>query len=213
MTTKTNCMPSWACALSTFVLAGTADAQVAAPGWYPQQYPAHISVQAAPSTQLEVVPVGAPVGTPAVAQCTGYCDFWAWPGKYTLYARDPSTGQRKELSLRFKSSSRFTLEPGDDQASTAGLALGIAGSAAAITGVLWMLSADAEQYAATPGIVVFFAGAAATPLGFIIYGNNRTRLSRFDEPSYPAIKGPGQVRVGVVGVGLGGFGLGGVATF
>ncbi|HEY3254593.1 MAG TPA: hypothetical protein VGJ91_11615, partial [Polyangiaceae bacterium] len=108
-----NSMLAGACALSIFIVAGTAHAQAAPPPWYPQQYLAHISIQAAPATELEVVPSGDLAGSPPVARCTEYCDFWALPGKYTLYAHDHSSGEHKDLPLRIKQSSRFELEFGD----------------------------------------------------------------------------------------------------
>lgn len=215
---------SWVGALSTLLLAGTAHAQPA-PGWYPAQYPAHVSIQAAPNTELEVVPAGAPAGSTAVARCAEYCDFWTLPGKYTLYALDHSTGQRRDLSLRIKQSSRFVYEAGDDDARTTGLVLGIGGSVATVTGVLLMMPAlmssmchdtnctsNAERDAATAGLVVLVAGLITTPIGWTMFAHNRARLKRFDEGAQRATETP-NLRLGVVGVGLGGLGLGGVATF
>ena len=215
----------WLSSLATLLLGGTAHAQ-AAPGWYPQQYPAHVSIQAAPHTELEVVPAGAPAGSAPVARCSEYCDFWTLPGKYTLYTLDHSTGQRKDLSLRIKQSSRFVYQAGDDDARATGLALGIGGSVATMTGLVLMATAlmssmcedtncttNAERNAATAGLVVFVAGVIATPIGWTMYAHNRTRLKRFDEGSQLASETPKQLRLGVVGVGQGGLGLGGVATF
>jgi len=226
MAWTTNSMATYACALTTFIWAGVASAQTPPPTFYLPQYPAHISINGAPSSEFEIVPVGAPTGTPAVAHCTAYCDFWALPGKYTLYALDHSTGERKELSLRIKKSSRYVFEPGDDRASSGGLVLGIAGSAAFLTGFFMVMpalmsamcedsncSSKAEQNAAAAGLWVMLAGVAATPVGFIIYGSNRTRLNRIEGEPYAASEEHGNVRVGIVGVGRGAFGLGGVATF
>jgi hypothetical protein len=227
MTWKMNLKPAWACALSSFILAETAHAQ-SPPGWVPQQYLVHISIQAAPSTELEVVPSGgsAEAGSPAVARCTAYCDFWALPGRYTLYLRDHSTGVRKDLGLRIKQSSRFELQAGDDDARSAGLALGIAGSAAILAGFVLMMpvvmssmchdtncTSQGERDAATAGVGLLLAGAITTPIGWIMYASNRTRLKRMDEGAYRAKGTNVQVRLGVVGVGMGGLGLGGVATF
>src|SRR6187551_2466929 len=167
---------AWVCALSTFIFAGTAHAQVAPPEAVPQQYLAHVSIQAAPSTQLEIVPAEGWPGAGAVAQCTEYCDFWALPGKYTLYAHDHTTGERKHLSLRVKQSSRFELEAGDDSARSSGLVLGIAGSAALFTGVILLAgalvagdcpdmncSSDGRQTTAILGLSVFVAVRSPRP--------------------------------------------------
>ncbi len=127
MTWKLNFKARLAGAL-TF-LAGTAHAQTAPTVEAPaQQYLAHISIQAVPFTELVVVPQGAPPGSAAVARCMEYCDFWASPGKYTVYSRNHTTGVRKELSLRVKQSSRFVLHIGDDEDRQAGLVLGVSGS-------------------------------------------------------------------------------------
>ena len=216
----------WLCTLSLLMLAGTAHAQVPAPGWYPQQYPAHVSIQAAPSTELEVVVEGAPAGSAAVTRCTEYCDFWAWPGRYTLYSVDHISKQRKQLSLRVKHSARYSFQAGDDDARTTGLALGIGGSVALVTGFALMVPAilsqtcedtnctsPAERDAATAGLVLLVAGAITTPMGWVMYGGNRTRLKQIDEGRAASTETRNQVRVGVVGVGLGGLGLGALGTF
>jgi len=226
MLSKMNHMPTWICALAISMLAGTAHAQVPAPGWYPQQYPAHVSIQAEPSTELEVVVEGAPAGSAAVSRCTEYCDFWAWPGSYTLYSVDHSTKQRKQLSLRVKHSARYLFQAGDDDARTTGLALGIGGSAALLTGFVLTVplmasvmcedsncTSPAERDAATAGLVLLVAGAITTPMGWIMYSGNRTRLRQIDEGRAASTEIRNQVRVGVVGVGLGGLGLGALGTF
>lgn|GEM_PF-1327621 len=225
MAPKTNTLLASGCALSAFILAGQAHAQ-AAPAGYPAQYLAHISIQAAPGTELEVAPVGDAAGSPAVARCTEYCDFWALPGRYTLYSRDHNSGVRKDLTLRIKQSSRFELQAGDDSARDAGLGLGIGGSAAILTGLFLILpvvmssmchdtncTSDGERDAATVGLGLLLAGAISTPIGWTMYAQNRTRLRRIDAAPYRASESSSEVRVGLVGMGLGGLGLGGVATF
>jgi len=235
MPSKTTTMQSWACALSTLIVAGAARAQAQAPApeaqapasaWYPQQYAAHVSIQAAPATELEVVPAGAPPGSAAVARCSEYCEFWAWPGKYTLYSRDNNTGTRRELPLRIKQSSRYFFEPGDDDARSLGLGLAIGGSVAFFTGFVLVMplilaqtcedsrcTTQGKQDAATVGGALLLAGLIASPIGWGMYAHNRPRLKRIDDRAHRASKPTPEFRVGVVGVGLGGFGLGGVATF
>ena len=220
---------AWAGALSTFILAGTAHAQVAPPVWYPQQYLAHVSIQARPFVELEVVPsrpTPSYPSAPLVARCTEYCDFWTFPGTYTLYARDQSTGESKQLSLHIERSSRFDLQLGDDADRATGLGLGIGGSAAIFAGLIMMVpvllsvmcegpscTTDAEQQVAVVGLGLVLGGAIATPIGWSMYIHNRTRLKRIHERSYQALESPNQVRVGVVGFARGGFGLGAIATF
>jgi hypothetical protein len=221
-----NSLSAWGCALSTFVLAATAHAQAALPAGYPPPYLSHVSIQAAPSTLLEVWPKSHAPGSPAVARCTAYCDFWAPPGKYTVYALDPLSGERKDLSLRIKQSSRFELEPGDDEARATGFAVAMGGSAAMLAGLVLVMprvlaawcegdctTSKAQRDTASAGLGLLLAGVIAAPIGWIIYGNNATRLKRIDDRPPRANDTESLVRVGVVGVGQGGLGLGALATF
>jgi len=219
-----NARPTLISAVATFLLAGTARAQ-SAPAWYPQPTPVHLSIQAPPFTELEIVPADAP-GSPAVARCSEYCDFWAWPGKYTLYSRDNTSKERRELPMRVKQSGRYVFEAGDADARATGLAVGIAGTVAIGAGFAMMIPAimsqmcedtnctsAAERRAANAGLVVLLAGVVSTPIGWTMYVGNRTRLKRVDDGSHALGEPRRQVRVSVVGVGLGGIGLGGLATF
>jgi len=225
MISKTNFTPAWACALSTFILAGSAHAQgapppalVPLPGWVPLPALAHVSIQSTPSTELELLPAGASPGSAAVARCTQYCDFWTAPGRYTLYAHDQSTGKRKELPLRVKTSSRFELQTGDDEARTAGLCLGAIGAASLGIGLI-MIGASAMSHTGdhgdtgAVGLGFLVAGAVTTPIGWSMYSSNRTRLTRIDGSSEARTQTATQFRMGVMGVGLGGLGFGGMATF
>ena len=212
-----NSMLSWGCALSTMIVAETAHAQAPPTLWYPPPNLAHISIQAAPATELEVTPAGASGGSAAVARCKQYCDFWAPLGRYTVHARDPGTGDRKELPLRIKKSSRFELEAGDDSTSTAGMFLGIAGAIALPIGLIALAagaSSSGDDGGATGvGLGLLLAGAIATPVGWSMYASSRTRLTRIDGRSYTRAQTASRVRLGVTGVGAGGFGLGGTVTF
>ena len=215
---------AYACAVSTLLAAGRAHAQAPAPVWYPPQGLAHISVQAKPSTELEVVPAGEPAGSAAIARCKEYCDFWALPGRYTLYAKNHGDEEPRRLSLRIKKSSRYTLDAGDEKTATEGLVLGIAGSGLILGGFLTLslgfLATECPNGGScgrsdvmAAGLVVLLAGVVTTPIGWGVYAANRTRLKRIDEEEYGAAEPQKQVRVGVVGLGMGGLGLGGVATF
>jgi len=221
-----NFKPAWAFALSTFIAAGTARAQATPPAWYPPQYLAHVSIVAGPATELEVVPTGGSADSPPLARCTEYCDFWALPGKYTLYARDHSGAQAQALPLRIKQSARFEFERGDDDARTTGLAVGVVGSAALLTGLILIATAalssicedsnctsSGKRDAATVGLGLLVAGAIATPVGWATYAGNRTRLKRIDDGLRGTTEPGRPLRVGLVGVGKGGLGVGGLVTF
>jgi hypothetical protein len=139
------------------------------------------------------------------------------PGRYTLYARNHSTGEHKDLSLRIKRSSRFELETGDDAASSVGLVLGIGGSFSLGIGLIALAaglgsSTDDGRSAETVGLGLLLAGAVATPVGWSMYASNRTHLTRIDRSSYSRTEIASRAQLGVVGV-IGGLGLGGLVTF
>lgn len=221
------------CALSTVIVSGRALAQGAPPQashnpqylQYPPQYLAHVSIQAAQATELEVVPAGEPEGSFAVARCKEYCEFWALPGKYTLYARVHGDDEPKRLSLRIKESSRFLLDPGDREGRATGLAVATVGSVALLAGMGMMLAAlsqnsesengssNGSSSLGIGGLATFLAGGVLTPMGWVIYANNRSHLYRTDTDRYSTAGPQKQIRVGLVGLGLGAFGLGGAATF
>src|SRR6478735_4919950 len=154
MPSKMNSKPIWASLLLAFSLSNAAHAQTVAPAaptapvWYPQVPLAHVRIDAAPSVELKVVYTEAPPGTEPVARCQDHCDFWAWPGKYTLYARDRSTGKQKQLPLRIKRSSRYVYEAGDDGRATAGLVVAGVGSAAAVTALVLLTKSLVSSYCA-----------------------------------------------------------------
>ncbi|HET7545527.1 MAG TPA: hypothetical protein VFK05_36920 [Polyangiaceae bacterium] len=198
-------------------------AAVQAPAYaYLQQYLAHVSVQAPPGTELEVVPTGDREASPVIARCKEYCDFWALPGKYTLYAHVHGEDEPKRMSLRIKQSSRFTFDPGDEEGRTTGLAVASVGTVAALAGMGMMFAAFTTDSSEDPhgngdlaiaGLVTLCAGAVLTPVGWGMYAHNRPHLRLIDNGGYGTLESQRQVRLGVVGMGLGGFGLGGVATF
>jgi hypothetical protein len=184
---------------------------------------AHVSIDAGDKpASLEVVPAGE---SQPVARCENYCDFWALPGRYTLYTRDHASGARHELGLRVKRSVRYSLQQGDDSARNAGLAVGITGSAAILIGLFMTMplvlsnmcedsncTTDGERLAAEIGLGLALGGAVATPIGFTVFSHNRTKLIPVVERNYGASDSGPSVRLGVVGVN-GGLGLGGLAVF
>jgi hypothetical protein len=214
--------------LTTYILplaivcaAGSAHAQTSRDFYGSES--AHVSIDAGDKpASLQIVPVGE---SEPVAACENYCDFWALPGRYTLYTRDHDTGVRHELGLRVKRSVRYSLQQGDDGARDAGLAVGITGSAAIVIGLLMMMplvlsnicedtncTTDGERSAAEIGLGLMLGGAIATPIGFSVFSHNRTKLTPVAERAYGTNDSGPSVRVGVVGVN-GGLGLGGLAVF
>lgn len=215
--------PAWNCLLLLLFGALDAHAQSAFAGDYGAPYGAHVSISAGKrALSLRIAPQGE---AKPIEECENYCDFWALPGRYTLYTFDHASGERRELDFRVKQSARYTLQMGDDTARDVGLAVGISGAASIVAGMFLVapvvLSAmcegsdcvsDRERQRANIGLGLLLGGAVATPVGFTIFSKNRTLLRRIREPAY-ATEEPGpSVRVGVIGVN-GGLGLGGVALF
>ena len=183
---------------------------------------AHVAIYSGSgATHLRLVPVG---GKEPIAECVGMCDFSALPGRYTLYTHDTSSGDEHQVSLRIKRSSRFQLLQGDDSARDAGLVLGITGSVSIISGFFMVLpvvfssiceasncTTPGERVTAEVGLGLLLGGIVATPIGFVVFAHNRTKLKLIDQSPYEANNSP-SLRLGVIGLN-GGVGFGGVGTF
>lgn len=173
---------------------------------------AYVSIRSKSATDLRVVPTGS---NDAVAECFRRCDFWALPGRYTLYTRDHDSGAQHELGLKVNGWRSYELQQGNDSARGLGLALGVGGAVSIFAGVLLTLPvvmssmchdtdcvSDDERMAARIGLGALVAGAVMTPIGWTMFSHNRTRLRPLDE-----------LRMGVVGFGQGGVGFGSAARF
>lgn len=155
--------------------------------------------------------------------CQQRCEFMAPPGRYRLKLRDPSTGFEHEQGLRIKASSRYQLQQGDAGARTAGLVFGIAGPASIVVGMVLVLPAllsagchgcsdDDGSSTATAGAIMILGGLVATPIGWVVYAQNRTRLQLVSDSQEGALPVE-RLRVGLGGVAPGALGLTGVARF
>ncbi len=173
------------------------------------------------SVKLQIMPLDS---NEPIAECKGQCVFGAPPGRYTLTTRNLETGAQHQLSLHIEKSSSFELKEGNDTAKYAGLALGITGSAAIVAGLVMTLpvvlaamcedpncTTASERRTANVGLGVLLAGAVATPVGWVMFSRNRTRLvggpvgaSAWAEPT---------IRIGLLGLAPGVFGLGGMTRF
>jgi len=216
-------LPALSCSLLLLFGALDARAQSAFAGDYGEPYGAHVSISAgARPLSLQIVPEGA---AKPIEQCENYCDFWALPGRYTLYTFDHASGERRELGFRVKRSARYSLQMGDETARDVGLAVGITGSAAIVAG-LFMIApvvlssmcegsncvSASERRTANIGLGLLAGGAVATPIGFSVFSKNRTMLRPIRERAAVTSEPGPSLRVGVIGV-SGGLGLGGVAIF
>ena len=203
--------------------AATARAQSAEAYGDSAAYGAHVSIGAGNrAASLQIVPEGS---ASPVAECDNYCDFWALPGRYTLYTRDHGSGAAHTLRFRIKRSARYTLQEGDESARDVGLTVGIGGAVAIFSGLLMTMPvvlasmcedsncvSDSDRTWAKVGLGFMAAGAIATPIGFSVFSHNRTLLRPLAEPAYAEHDAGTSVRVGIIGV-SGGLGLGGVALF
>jgi hypothetical protein len=159
-------------------------------------------------------------------RCQGRCEFFAPRGRYRIYARDSSTGKEYELGLRVRRPSEFLLRQGDSSARITGLVVGIAGSVSVVTGMVLVLpslmsglchdsegcTTEAERTMGKVGLGLLLGGAIATPIGWIMFGKNRTRLQLLEEP----VSGVGaaeRFRLGFGGVASGALGFSGMARF
>lgn len=165
-------------------------------------------------------------GEETLLRCAGRCEFFAPRGRYRVHARDSSTGKEYELGLRIRRSSAFRLRQGDSSARTAGLVLGIAGSASVVTGMILVLpslmsglchdsegcTTEGERTMGKVGVGLLLAGAIGTPIGWVMFGQNGTRFVLLDEQlsgGAPADR----FRLGFGGVAPGALGLSAMARF
>jgi hypothetical protein len=200
--------------------AGTAQAEQASPD------PVHVVVDGgSPNVELRLTRGN---GEETLLRCQGRCEFFAPRGRYRVHARDSSTGKEYELGLRVKHSSAFRLRQGDSSARTAGLVLGIAGSASVLTGMILVLPSlmsglchdsegdgcltEGERTMGKVGVGLLLAGAIATPIGWIMFGQNGTRLVLLDEQRSGVAPGD-RFGLGFGGVAAGGLGLSAMARF
>ena len=180
-----------------------------------------VTINATQTVRLRVTPLGS---NDLIADCNGHCVFWAPPGRYTLNATNLATGAQHELRLHLEGPRNFELKEGNETAKYAGLALGVAGSAAIVAGLFMVapvvLSAmcegsncttSSERRTANIGLGLLLGGAVATPVGWVMFSRNRTRLVA-GPTAAGAYAEPG-VRVGLLGLAPGVFGLGGIARF
>lgn len=161
-----------------------------------------------------------------VAACWGRCVFTTEPGRYTVRIRDTVARKRRQIDINVAKASRFNFEDGDDAARTTGLVLGIVGPAALVAGVAMIMPAllsqgchdsdcttDAENTAAKVGVGLILVGTIATPIGWVVFADNRARLVPVSTTRPVQLAEVSSLRVGLVSVGGRALGLGGVAQF
>lgn len=189
----------------------------------PNAVGSRVTIQASEMLEYSVVPRGAL--TP-IAVCKQSCEFWALPGRYTLYASELGQVARSEFSFRIKRSMHLVLDKGNPKASSVGLTVGAAGGVAMCVGLALTLpvvisamsehpqgATVGEQRAAAIGLGLLGAGAIATPIGFGVFLHNRSRLRQFDEVPQRVVSEPSRSHVGLVGLARPGLGVGVALAF
>jgi hypothetical protein len=177
----------------------------------------HVTVSASPRTsRMLITPVGA---HEPIAECVNQCEFQALPGRYILDAQERETGEHQRIAFRVRRPTSFVFEEGDATARTVGASVGVIGSLSVVVGLGLILGnaslgddaspqTAAQHRALEVGIGMLLGGILATPTGWIIFGQNRSRLTQGYDPN-SASRG---LKFGLIGVN-GGLGLGGSALF
>ena len=175
------------------------------------------------STSFRVVEVHDDVERTLVT-CDGSCSFAIPPGKYRLYSSDTRTGEHDDVGMRVRHATNYRFQEGNRSAKNTGLALGIGGPILVGVGAILILPAlfasicegstcmtDGERTAAKIGLGSILVGAIATPIGWTMFGSNRTKLIDLREDV--AVSRPFQLRIGLGALAPGAFGLAGTGRF
>jgi hypothetical protein len=158
-----------------------------------------------------------------LASCHLPCGFQMQPGRYRIQVAETETTLRGSRPVIIEGPSRLTITPRERAKRTAGLVLGIGGIVAVVAGIGLMIDGTHQQRCngdfcrelefdaeAGAGLAVFLAGAAITPIGWVLFGKS-FRPAVDVEHGAPTAYAP-YGRLGLVGV-PGGAGLGGTFVF
>jgi hypothetical protein len=168
----------------------------------------------------------APGSVPPIARCTLPCGFQMPRGRYRLeVAETPNTlGGSRPVTV--DGPMRLVVTPRDRTKRTMGLVLGIGGIVAVVAGIGLIADGLHTYYAcnvntdvcvhtstfsneAGAGLAVFLAGAAITPIGWVMFGKSFRPAVDVEHAGAAAVP---RARVGVVPF-PGGAGLGGSFVF
>lgn len=182
--------------------------------------PVQVKIYGDPSLDMRIV--GRSEAEP-LAICRRDCQFWALPGRYTVYTLDHTTGATHELNLRLNRFAEYHLVQGNTTVHALGVGLEIGGAAASVIGLLTVLSTAMSQICESNcrddnngrtvliGLGIMAGGIATGIVGFGLETSTRTRLVSQDEWS-EANQRPLGLRFGIIPAGSG-LGLGATAQF
>jgi hypothetical protein len=153
---------------------------------------------------------------PPVAHCTIPCELQMPRGPYSLEVLESPRLAGGSRPIVIDGRSRLVVTPRDRSMRTAGLVLGISGIAAIVGGIGLIadglkaecrgdVCSSSSSTEAGVGLAVLIAGAALTPIGWVIFGKS---FHPGVDVEHPGAATTSRARVGVVplrsGAGLGG---------
>jgi hypothetical protein len=168
----------------------------------------------------------APGTAPPVAHCTLPCGFQMPRGRYRLEVAETPNTAGGSRSIVIDGPSKLVITPRDRGKRSMGLVLGIGGIVAVVAGIGLMADGVSTFYVcnntldgciqhtsfsteAGAGLAIFLAGAAITPIGWVMFGKSFHPAVDVLHPGMAAAYRP---RVGVVPM-RGGAGLGASMAF
>jgi len=161
-------------------------------------------------------------GRVPIADCTGECDFWAWPGKYRVVVRQgEGPHDDASLALRVRRPGSHTFVPAHGGAQNAGLILGVTGPVIGFVGAVFTAAGLFATCSDPPpgescdkpagfyiGLGALALGGGMTAVGWPLYLHNR---AHFDFRGRTTAEPP--ARLGLVPMPRGGLGLGASFAF
>ncbi|HVW27565.1 MAG TPA: hypothetical protein VHC69_19505 [Polyangiaceae bacterium] len=194
----------------------------AAPGAYGAAVPVWLTGEDGESADVEIYPDWATPGSvPPIARCRLPCGFQMPRGRYRLAVAETPNTLAGSRPVVIDGASRLVVTPRDRGTRTLGLVLGIGGIVAVVAGIGLMADGFHSYYTcdldgpctrttsfsgeAGAGLALFLAGAALTPIGWVLFGKS---FRPAVDVEHPGVGSAPRARVGVVplrsGAGLGG---------
>ncbi len=112
----------------------------------------------------------APGGPAPVASCTGSCTVYVKPGRYRLHASRTSSTREGSIVVHVQSDSRVLVSPRGYASRWIGLGTAVAGMGMVVGGLAAAVAGN--DTVTRIGAATFLAGAAMTPVGWVIFGRS-----------------------------------------
>lgn len=137
-----------------------------------------------------------------VAGCTGSCTVYVLPGRYRLTVSPTHSTRAGTSSVRVEHGTRLEVSPRGYASRWAGLGTAVGGMGTMVAGVTLLATgskASGSRFAV--GLASFLMGAAATPIGWVIFGKSYRPSVRVLPPHH----GEGDAASARFGIGPGGL--------